>query len=58
MWEIEYENRVNSDDGFSEWYEVENPVLGIKYKADNQAQAQWLCNILNWCEETLWKAQE
>lgn len=45
-WKVEYENDVGPDDGyFVEWWTVTNGSRS--FKADTEADAKWLCGVLN-----------
>ena len=45
-WTVEYENDVGlSDEGFWEWWNVTD---GSRvFKADDEGDARWLCDMLN-----------
>lgn len=45
-WKIDYGNDVGPDDGgFWEWWTVTDGTRA--FKADAEADAQWLCDLLN-----------
>ena len=46
QWRVDYDNDVgDDDDGFWEWWEVTNGAT--TYKADKEAEATLLCDLLN-----------
>jgi hypothetical protein len=45
-WEVDYNNDVGAnDEGFWEWWEVTDGER--TFKADLEADANWLCELLN-----------
>lgn len=47
-WTIEYDNHVDGEDSFTEWWEVSDGYNN--FKASNEESAKWLCGVLNTME--------